>query len=59
MKYSTQDKIAGTAKVVTGKIKESAGKLAGNQRLQNEGRTEKIEGKIQKKIGEIEKVCDC
>lgn len=56
MKTSTTDKILGTAKIVTGDIKQTTGKAFGNVRLQNAGKTEKVEGKLQKKIGEIEKV---
>jgi uncharacterized protein YjbJ (UPF0337 family) len=56
MKTSTTDKILGTAKIVTGDVKQATGKAVGNVRLQNDGKTEKVEGKLQKKVGEIEKV---
>jgi uncharacterized protein YjbJ (UPF0337 family) len=56
MKSSTQDKVEGTAKNIAGNVKAAAGKLVGNPRLEAEGNTEKIDGKIQKKVGEIKQV---
>jgi uncharacterized protein YjbJ (UPF0337 family) len=58
MKSSTQDKAEGTAKDLKGKIKEGAGKLVGNERLQAEGQVDQAEGKAQKKVGDIKKVFD-
>lgn len=58
MKQSTHDKIEGIAKEAKGNVKQGAGKLVGNERLQGEGRADKVEGKVQKKVGEIEKVFD-
>ncbi len=58
MKSSTQDKAEGTAKDLKGKVKEGAGRLVGNERLQTEGRADQIEGKTQKKVGDIKKVFD-
>ncbi|ATC62834.1 CsbD family protein [Nibricoccus aquaticus] len=58
MKSSTQDKAEGTAKDLKGKIKEGAGKLVGNERLQSEGRADQVEGKVQKKVGDVKKVFD-
>ena len=58
MKDSTHDKVEGLAKEAKGNVKRGAGKLVGNQRLQAEGRADKTEGKVQKKVGEIEKVFD-
>jgi uncharacterized protein YjbJ (UPF0337 family) len=56
MKSSTQDKAEGTAKHISGSVKEAAGKMVGNPRLQADGKAEKVEGRIQKKVGEIKKV---
>jgi uncharacterized protein YjbJ (UPF0337 family) len=53
MKSSTQDKVEGTAKNIAGHVKETTGKAVGNPRLQAAGRAEKVEGQIQKKIGDI------
>ncbi|MEO7414576.1 MAG: CsbD family protein [Opitutaceae bacterium] len=56
MKSSTRDKAVGTAKTVSGTIKESAGRAVGNPRLQDKGAAERAEGKVQKKVGDIKKV---
>lgn len=56
MKSSTQDRTEGTAKNIAGTVKAATGKLVGNPRLEAEGRAEKIDGKIQTKVGEIKKV---
>ena len=56
MKSSTQDKVEGTAKDVGGKIKEAAGRAVGNPNLQDEGTANRVEGKIQKKSGDVKKV---
>jgi uncharacterized protein YjbJ (UPF0337 family) len=56
MKESTKDKIAGTAHKLKGAVKEKVGKATNNANLQDEGTDEKVGGKIQKKIGDIEKV---
>jgi len=56
MKTSTQDKAEGTAKNIAGRVKEVTGKAVGNPRLQADGRAEKVEGQIQKKVGDIKKV---
>ena len=58
MKPSTKDEIAGTAHEVKGKIKEKAGALTNDPDLEGEGIGEKIGGKIQKKIGQLEKVIE-
>jgi uncharacterized protein YjbJ (UPF0337 family) len=41
---------------VKGKIKEKVGKATNNPDLENEGTKEKTDGKVQKKIGQVEKV---
>ena len=41
-----------------GKLKEAAGVVTGNRRLQGQGRGEKIAGKVQKKVGQVEKVLE-
>ncbi len=59
MKPSTQDKAAGTAKNISGSVKEATGKAVGNRRLQAAGQAEKVEGKVQQKVGKIEKSLGC
>jgi uncharacterized protein YjbJ (UPF0337 family) len=56
MKGSTKDKAEGTFHEVKGKVKEVAGKLSDNPKLEAEGTGEKFAGKIQGKIGQVKKV---
>jgi uncharacterized protein YjbJ (UPF0337 family) len=56
MKDSTKDQVQGKLHEAKGKIKEKAGILTNNPNLQAEGQDEKLGGKIQKKIGQVEKV---
>jgi len=56
MKSSTRDKAKGTFHKATGKIKEIAGKLSDNPKLEGEGAGEKIAGKVQEKIGQAKKI---
>jgi uncharacterized protein YjbJ (UPF0337 family) len=58
MKPSTQDRIEGTAKIVTGAIKQETGKIIASPKLAAAGNAERTEGHVQKKVGEIEKVLD-
>jgi len=56
MKQSTKDQAAGKLHEMKGKIKEKAGQVTNNPNLADEGQGEKVAGKIQKKVGQIEKV---
>jgi uncharacterized protein YjbJ (UPF0337 family) len=56
MKSGTKDKAEGTFHELKGKVKEVAGKLTDNPKLEAEGTGEKIAGKIQGKIGQVKKV---
>jgi len=56
MRSSTKDKIEGTVREAKGKVKEEAGKAIGNPDLQDRGTSEKVAGKVQKKIGDVKKV---
>jgi len=56
MKTSIRDKAEGMFHEAKGKIKEIAGKITDNPKLEAKGTTEKIAGKAQKKIGEVKKV---
>ena len=56
MKQSTRDRAAGKLHEVKGKVKEKVGRATNNPDLEAEGRAEKIGGKFQKKIGQVEKV---
>ena len=56
MKPSTKNEITGKVHEVKGTIKEKVGHLTNDPDLEGEGIGEKIAGKIQKKIGQVEKV---
>jgi uncharacterized protein YjbJ (UPF0337 family) len=56
MKDSTRDQVEGKLHEVKGAIKEIAGKLSDNPKLEGEGAGEKIAGKVQGKVGQVEKV---
>jgi uncharacterized protein YjbJ (UPF0337 family) len=58
MKDSTKDKVEGKAHEVKGAIKEKLGRATNNPDLETEGTAEKIGGKVQKKVGDIEKVVE-
>ena len=56
MKSGIRDKTEGTFHEVKGKVKEIAGKLSDNPKLEAKGKGEKIAGKVQEKIGQVKKV---
>jgi len=56
MKSSTKDKAEGKMHQVKGKIKETVGKVVGNEDLEAEGKSENLEGKVQDKVGDAKKV---
>jgi uncharacterized protein YjbJ (UPF0337 family) len=58
MKQSTKDKVQGGFNELKGTIKGEVGKLTDDPGLEAEGIVEKIAGKIQKKIGQAEKVVE-
>ncbi len=55
MKKSTRDQAEGKFHQVKGKIKEMAGKLSDNPKLEIEGKSEITAGKIQVKTGQARK----
>jgi uncharacterized protein YjbJ (UPF0337 family) len=46
-----KDRIAGAAKQAKGAVKEAAGKALGDSKLTAEGKSDKVEGKIQNAVG--------
>jgi len=56
MNSSARDKVEGKFHEVKGKIKETAGKLSDNPKLEVNGVIEKIAGKTQEKIGQFKKI---
>ena len=55
MKPSTKDEIAGKVHEVKGTVKEKVGELTNDPDLDGDGIGEKIAGKVQKKLGQVEK----
>ena len=47
------DRIEGSAKNMGGKIKEGAGQLTGDSKLQAEGKADQVEGKVQNAVGGV------
>ena len=56
MNPSTNDRIEGKFHEVKGKIKETAGQVTNNPDLESEGQVENLGGKLQRKVGQVEKV---
>jgi uncharacterized protein YjbJ (UPF0337 family) len=48
-----KDRIAGSAKEVKGSIEEAVGKAVGDVKLQSEGESDQLEGKIQNAVGGV------
>jgi uncharacterized protein YjbJ (UPF0337 family) len=58
MKDSTKDKIEGAAHEAKGAAKKKVGHALNKPDLEAEGNSEKVAGKIQKKVGDVEKVIE-
>ncbi len=56
MKSGTKDQAEGKFHKVKGKVKEMAGIITDNPKLEAKGKVEKIAGKAQEKIGQVKKV---
>jgi len=56
MKPSTNDQIEGKLHEVKGAVKEQVGRVTNNPTLRAKGKAENLAGKIQKKVGQLEKV---
>ena len=46
-----KDRIEGSAEQAKGKIKEVAGKVTGDAKLEGEGKADQVKGKVQNAIG--------
>jgi uncharacterized protein YjbJ (UPF0337 family) len=46
-----KDRIIGVAKEIKGSVKETVGKAVGDAKLQSDGKTDKVEGKVQNAFG--------
>jgi len=56
MKRSTRDQAKGKLENLKGKVKEIAGIVTGQSKLEAEGRDQKLAGKAREKVGQVEKV---
>ncbi len=48
-----RDRVEGSSRKLEGDVKETAGRVTGDQKLQAEGAMDKIKGKIQNAIGSV------
>lgn len=48
-----KNRIEGSAKQAKGAVKQMVGKVLGDAKLEAEGKTDKIEGKVQNAIGSL------
>jgi len=51
-----KNKITGTWQQTKGKVKEEAGHLIGNEKMESEEVTDQIKGKINKKVGKVKDI---
>ena len=56
MKSSTKDQLQSKAHEIKGAVKEKVGQVTNRPDVEETGQDEKVAGKIQKKVGQIEKV---
>jgi len=56
MKSSMKDNVKGTFHEAKGKVREMAGKITDNPKLEAKGKAENVAGKVRGKIGQIKKV---
>ena len=56
MKQSTKDKARGKFREVKGRVKEKVGRATNNPDVEAEGHVEKVGGRMQKKIGQVERL---
>jgi uncharacterized protein YjbJ (UPF0337 family) len=49
--HMDKDRIKGSAEQAKGKVKEVAGKVLGDSKLQSEGKGDQVKGKVQNAIG--------
>jgi uncharacterized protein YjbJ (UPF0337 family) len=48
-----KDQVKGSAKKMTGAVKDKAGKATGDDKMRAEGKAEKAEGSVQKAAGKV------
>ena len=52
---SNEDEVKGKAENVKGRVKEAAGTVTGNKKLEAEGAVDRVKGAAREKVGEIER----
>lgn len=52
---TNENQIKGKAKDLGGKVKEELGDATGNDKMKHDGQADQVEGKVQKKAGDVEK----
>jgi uncharacterized protein YjbJ (UPF0337 family) len=55
MADSLKDKVEGTAQDVKGAVKEKIGKTSNNPDMEADGAVEKLGGKVQREVGDVER----
>lgn len=48
-----KDRIEGSAEQAKGKVKEVAGKVTGDAKLEGEGKADQVKGKVQNAVGGV------
>ena len=48
-----KDRVVGSAKEFKGKVKQGIGKVVGDAKLESEGKSDKVEGKVQNAVGAV------
>jgi uncharacterized protein YjbJ (UPF0337 family) len=51
--FIDKDRVVGSAKQTKGAVKQVVGRAVGDAKLESEGKTDKIEGKVQNTIGGV------
>jgi len=51
--FIDKDRVVGSAKQIKGSVKQVVGRAVGDAKLESEGKTDKIEGKVQNTIGGV------
>jgi uncharacterized protein YjbJ (UPF0337 family) len=58
MNQSKKDELAGSLHQAAGAVKTTVGKATDNPKLTAEGQTENLSGKVQRKVGQVERVLE-
>jgi uncharacterized protein YjbJ (UPF0337 family) len=51
--FIDKDRVVGSAKQIKGAVKQVVGRAVGDAKLESEGKTDKIEGKVQNTFGGV------